>query len=161
MENAVDALKMVFAVLVFIIALSITFYLFTKTKETADILLRFADRENFSDYDYQTLDRGREVHIDTVISTLKNYKTQSSYVRIERGGVSKIYDYSSTAARDVEDTVKDLLENHSKEIYLESIEEITTGGTYILGEDGTRLIADPTGANTRRYIVYRYDRTEP
>ena len=158
MENAVDALKMSFSVLILLIALSITFYLFNKTKETIYTLLWYSDRENYYSYEYQDLENGREVHVDTLISTLKNFKTQASYVRIEYSPSSseifKISDGSSSKER-INDTIKDLLNNHSNDIFYESVEEITTGGSYILAEDETKLLVDPTGAGSRRYIIYR------
>ena len=39
MENAVDALKIAFAVFVFVMALSITMYMFTIALETSDTVL--------------------------------------------------------------------------------------------------------------------------
>ena len=157
-ENAVDALKMSFAVLIFLVALTITFILFNKTKETADSLLWYADRENFYSYEYQDLENGREVHVDTVISTLKNFKIQASYVKIEYGPhnsqVFRISDNSSSKDK-IDAAIAELLNVHSGDIFYESVEEITTGGSYILAEDGTRLLVDPTGAGSRRYIIYR------
>lgn len=44
MENATDALKMSFAVFVFIIALSIVFSLISQAKETADAVLFYSDK---------------------------------------------------------------------------------------------------------------------
>lgn len=44
MENASDALKMAFAVFVFIIALTMVFSLISKVKETADAILLNSDR---------------------------------------------------------------------------------------------------------------------
>ena len=52
MENATDALKMAFAVFVFIIALSIVFSLISQAKETADTVLFYSDKTNY--YDWET-----------------------------------------------------------------------------------------------------------
>lgn len=54
MENAADALKMAFAVFVFIIALSIVFSLIGNVKETADTVLYYADKTNY--YEWETGD---------------------------------------------------------------------------------------------------------
>lgn len=47
MENAADALKMAFAIFVFVIALSIVFSLIGHVKETADAVLFYTDKTNF------------------------------------------------------------------------------------------------------------------
>ena len=157
MENAVDALKMAFAILVFLIALALTFFLFTKIKETTDTMLWYADRDNFTDYEYESLKNGREVGVDTVISTLKNYKKQSSYVKIEKNGITQTFDYSESSAAAADAKIAELLQaGNRRGLYYETIEEITTGGEFYLAEDGTRLQTDPTGEHTRRYIVYKW-----
>ena len=51
MENSVDALKMAFAVFMFIVALSIIFSLLTKTKDTADVILFYSDKTNYYDWE--------------------------------------------------------------------------------------------------------------
>ena len=76
MNNIADALKMAFAVFVFVIALSIVFYLITEVRETADTILFYADETNYYKWETGTLDNGRIVGVDTVIATLKNYTTQ-------------------------------------------------------------------------------------
>lgn len=50
MENASDALKMAFAVFVFIIALSIVFSLISQVKETADAILFASDKTTYYDW---------------------------------------------------------------------------------------------------------------
>ena len=50
MENAVDALKIAFAVFVFVMALSITMYMFTIALETSDTVLQSSDVTEFMDY---------------------------------------------------------------------------------------------------------------
>ena len=52
MENAADALKMAFAIFVFIVALSIVFSLIGKVKETADAVLANSDKTNYYQYAY-------------------------------------------------------------------------------------------------------------
>lgn len=52
MENATDALKMAFAIFVFIVALSMVFSLIGKVKETADAVLYYTDKTNY--YDWET-----------------------------------------------------------------------------------------------------------
>lgn len=46
MENVTDALKMAFAIFIFIFALSLAFSTITKAKEVADIVLWANDKTN-------------------------------------------------------------------------------------------------------------------
>ena len=50
MEQATDALKIAFAVLVFVIALGVGVNAFTEAKQTMDVLISKADRETEADY---------------------------------------------------------------------------------------------------------------
>lgn len=45
MENAVDALKIAFGVLVFVIALTVAFALLSQAKATSDIMLFASDKQ--------------------------------------------------------------------------------------------------------------------
>lgn len=72
MENAVDALKIAFAVFVFVMALSIVMYMFTQAKETADIVLQRSDITEFMDY-VEGTDTERIVGLETIIPTLYRY----------------------------------------------------------------------------------------
>ena len=81
MENAVEALKMGFAVLVLIVALSLAIFSFTKVRETTDAITSEADIKEY----YQQLSLGdtgvssnnalsnRIVGVETVIPTLYRY----------------------------------------------------------------------------------------
>ena len=75
MENAVDALKIAFAVFVFVIALSITMYMFTMTLETSDTVLQSSDITEFMDY-IEISDMAEDeriVGLETIIPTLYKY----------------------------------------------------------------------------------------
>ena len=62
MENAVDALKMAGAVLIFVMALSVSIVAFGQVRETADIILDYKDRETFYiDGDYYYGDKSHEL----------------------------------------------------------------------------------------------------
>ena len=77
MENAVDALKIAFAVIVFVIALSIGMYMFTQAKVTSDIVLQKSDITEFMEYteveNYEESDVDRIVGLETIIPTLYKY----------------------------------------------------------------------------------------
>lgn len=82
MENAADALKMAAAVLIFVLAISITILSFGQVREAADIIIDYKDRETVyidgSNY-YETSGTERSVSLETIIPTifrayLENYK---------------------------------------------------------------------------------------
>lgn len=76
MENAVDALKIAFAVIVFVIALSIGMYMFTQAKVTSDIVLQKSDITEFMEYtEVENYEEGvdRIVGLETIIPTLYKY----------------------------------------------------------------------------------------
>lgn len=79
MENAVEALKMAFAVMAFMLALSVSIISFNKVKETSDIVLYSKDETNYYEY-YQDYDgekgkaaENRVVGMETIIPTLYKY----------------------------------------------------------------------------------------
>lgn len=82
MENAAEALKMAGAVMIFVLAISITILSFGQVRETADIILDYRDRETeYIDggYYYEGTGTERKVGLETVIPTLyrayyENYK---------------------------------------------------------------------------------------
>lgn len=75
MENAVDALKIAFAVMVFVIALTISINAFNKVKATADIVLYSSDETNY--YEYTQIAgkaaENRIVGMETIIPALYKY----------------------------------------------------------------------------------------
>ena len=93
MENAVDALKIAFALFVFIMALSITIFMFNMAKETGDIVLASSDVTAFMEYKKQDLketivkDGDRIVGLETIIPTLyKYYKERYTVVFMNADG---------------------------------------------------------------------------
>lgn len=77
MENAVDALKMAFAVIVFMTALSITIYMFTQAKTTSDLVLQASDVTEYMEYtvldESAEIKNDRIVGLETIIPTLYKY----------------------------------------------------------------------------------------
>ena len=74
MENAVDALKMGFAVLVFTIALSLAMYMFSKARSVSEIVLHSLDISEYMEY--ESVEAGAETRIvglETIIPTLYKY----------------------------------------------------------------------------------------
>lgn len=97
MENAVDALKIAFALFVLVIALSLAMYMFTQAKETADIVIQKSDVTEFMDYTSlasvtagtTTTADGSEriVGLETIIPTLyRYYKENYTVVFLDTDG---------------------------------------------------------------------------
>lgn len=82
MENAVDALKMAGAVLLFVLAISVAIVSFGQARETADTILDYKDRETVyidGNLYYKTTGTERTVGLETIIPTIyrayiENYK---------------------------------------------------------------------------------------
>lgn len=75
MENATDALHMATAVLIFVLALSISINAFGEVRQTAQTIIQYKDRE----YDYSYVDQAgstqRKVGIESIIPSIyKAYK---------------------------------------------------------------------------------------
>ena len=149
MENVSDALKMAFAIFIFIIALSIVFFLLSEIKNTADSIMFDSDKTNYFQWETGSLENGRIVGIDTVISTLKNYTKQSTYVIIEDSSGSTEYNFSTTK-EEIENFINSNIKKTDQ--YLENIREITIGGKYMVAPDGTRVTIQP--GTTRTYVIY-------
>ena len=75
MENAVDALKIAFALFIFVMALSITMYMFTIALETSNAVLQRSDVTEFMEYIEVSdmIDDERIVGLETIIPTLYKY----------------------------------------------------------------------------------------
>lgn len=75
MENAAQALKLGFAVLVLVMALSVSIFCFNKVKETSDMVLYTKDETNY--YEYTGIkgkaSQNRIVGLETIIPTLYKY----------------------------------------------------------------------------------------
>lgn len=87
MDNAVEAIKMAFGMLVFVIAMSATMYLFNTASSTAQVLLYVADETNY--YDNIQIDENageklttRIVNVETIIPTLYRYYKENFAVQI-------------------------------------------------------------------------------
>ena len=91
MENAVDALKIAFAMFILILAISITFSLITKARATGEYVLFYADKTNFYDNN-ESYEENRNVSVSEVISTLYKYIDNSIYARVLIDGDEYIFD---------------------------------------------------------------------
>lgn len=89
MDNAVDALKLAFAMLVFVMAITVSITAFGQAKATSDEVFYMADKTNFYEYTSDDeekqklkLEEGRIVSIETIIPTLYRYYKENFNVII-------------------------------------------------------------------------------
>lgn len=95
MEDAVEALKIGFAVLVFVIALSVAFSSLTQAKQVSDTVLEMTSSTYLTEYKYPSSapGAGRIVGIETVIPTLYRYSKEKYSVDIvENGNIREKFD---------------------------------------------------------------------
>lgn len=158
MENASDALKMAFAVFIFIFALSIAFSTITKAKDTADIVLFVNDETNYQDeLHYTAADlnkKGRIVGIDKVISTLYRCKNETMVVKIVSGSNTYIFD-SAEDQSNLNAKISAFIEQYINRnyTYLEQFVEAKYSGKEITSEeDGSSIIV--TKGGSKMYITY-------
>ena len=160
MENAVDALKMAFAVFVFVVALSITMHSFTSAKDTADSILWHSDKTNYYEWvESGSQIKGREVSKDAIKASL--YKKQSdTFIIVNKSSTEKyIFNYTGKVT-EIKGSSKKIIDTNEvananylinfvnnklndRDTYYENIVEVTNkgslGGEYVMGDDGTKL----------------------
>lgn len=161
MENAVDALKIAFGVLVFVIALTVAFALLSQAKATSDIMLFASDKTNYYTYSKDADDaEGRIVGADVVISSLYRYYKESVVVRVYDSTGKKIGDFNTETdeglsqkkrKKKVNDWIKEN-SNTLKGQFLETFDEVKKGGKYIVEDDGSELTVQ--SGQTSIYITY-------
>lgn len=155
MENASNALLMAFAVLIFIIALSITLNTLSQAKTTADIVLFYSDRENFQtslkDDAINVSNGGRNVNVDTVIATIYRCAKEKFSVKIRDDGTEYIFEYDIQTQEEIKATIEKFIKKHTGNTYRETYVEVTTSGTTYFGEDGTQL---EENVGKKIYITY-------
>ncbi len=167
MENAIDALKIAFAVFVFIVAVTVAFNMISKAKTTGDYILFYSDKTNF--YDKKaSKEKNREVSKADVISTLYRWANgESLAVTIDLSKCANVPDkekkrtfntYESTNEstnflRDLNDYIKNNLskiKDNAK--FEEEFVEAQFGGKYEYGTDGTEL--ELTSGEKKVYVTY-------
>ena len=160
MENAVDALKIAFAVFVFIVALTITFMMISQAKSTADYVLYYSDKTNFYNK-LNTKEKNREVSVNTVIATLYRYYNETISVTVDLTNVgkgSRTFDISNNTSLDknaIEKDLADYIETNLKGVtnnFIEEFVDAPISGIYETGIDGTEVTLSSGGKKV--YITY-------
>lgn len=171
MENAADALKIAFAILVFVIAITLTFTMISKVKATADTVFYYADNTNFrahSEYSGEN----RVVSTTDVISTLYRYYNESIAIKIiindgeepyifDKGNESIMEDINLSkinTEEQAEENLASFITNILNELpddakFAEEFVEVPTSGKYITGSDGSQITV--TSGGKKIYITYK------
>lgn len=94
MENAIEALKMAFAFLSFILALTVSIIAFNKVKATSDIVLYSKDETNYYEYIKDNdisgkASENRIVGLETIIPTLYKYYKENYTVVFREANYDK------------------------------------------------------------------------
>lgn len=102
MENAVEALKLAFAVILLTLALSLSMSFFSKARSTAELVLQRSDKLAYYDYTRYDLPEdpsgNRVVGYETIIPTLYKYDKERYKVVFKQGN----YDSSTGELTNVE-----------------------------------------------------------
>ena len=156
MENGVKALMMGFAIIIFVIGITVSFSTLSKAKSTADVVFFYSDRENFQELKrpdpslYE--DGARIVNRDTVIATIyRCIREKFSVEIIENGKRPDILEYDTMTRKEIEDKIKNFVKSVTAEKFKETYVEVKTMGKTYSGSDGTSLEED---VGKKLYIKY-------
>ncbi len=128
MENAIDALKLAAAVIVFVIFISLAFMLFSQTKTTADSIFytrdsqKYMEQEGLNDIIYISsagLDTNREVTFEDLLPTLFRYHKENYAVTIivnegDSGPYKVLARYDNTTETVVNANASDIMNEESE-----------------------------------------------
>ena len=110
MENAVDALKMAGAVLIFVIALSISIVSFGQVRQASDVILNYKDRETVyidGDYYYEATGTERTVGLETIIPSIYRAYNEQYKIVFQFADGRPIYKCIYSSGNSVERSVLD------------------------------------------------------
>ena len=167
MENAADALKIAFAIFVFVVAGSLLFIMVSKTISTADTLFWHTDKTNFYDWYKSDADDRIATKADIVSAIYKYYYENNAVKVIFNNGDEYVFDldYESNEGNltekfnnetEILNNLNDFmqkLEARGNTTFTEEFVEVPFDGIILDAVDGTEIvIADK---RERVYVVYR------
>ena len=170
MENAADALKIGFALLVFATAITVLFMLTSKSRTTADAVFYYGDETNYHAHTDAT-DTNRVVSVADVITTLYRYNKESLAVTIKwKDGSTKVKDFDlqketnentnvieNEVGRFIVEEAKLLDGANRNKKFLETFVEVPTSGIYLVdNETGTDIAL----ADGSKKIFITYEETD-
>ena len=90
MENSSKALELAFAVMVFVMALTVAMTMFTKAREASEAVLKASDQTQY--YSYINADSKSEFRIvsfETIVPTLYKYDKERYKVAFKKGSYNE------------------------------------------------------------------------
>ena len=91
MENAAEALKMAAAVLIFVLALSISINSFSEVRQTSQTILNYRDREYETTYVEDNGSTERSVGTETIIPSIYKAYKENYKIIFEIGSIEYLY----------------------------------------------------------------------
>lgn len=171
MENAADALKIAFGVLVFTVALAITFSVIAQAKKTSDVVLFHSDKNNFRDLmDDEDIQQEKKAYISDVVYTLNRIaEGETITVSIIINGTEVVPKNLGTSEKAIGTFISELMSGHItvktstglntiefdlNKPFNEKFVEVYYTGMYKRADDGTEITISQGG--TREYITFTY-----
>lgn len=158
MENAADALKIAFAIFVFILAVTVSFGIISQAKGASDVVLYHNDETNFYQYADSSA-TNRIVTVSEVISTLYRFAEESVVVTVVLDNGEHKFDFNQgdygtiTGAEEaLEDFITNDLRSYYDSKFVEEFVEVPVSGEYIA--EGSEQVTISSG-ETEIYITYR------
>ncbi len=131
MENAVDALKIAFAIFIFVIAIALSFSIVGQVRATSEVIFALNDKTNSYDYvaneDNNANNKERIVSFETILPTIYRYaKEQYAVTIINSDGTPIVrYDlYTEGFMNDWNTTLKNMNRASSRNISEDKFNEI-------------------------------------
>lgn len=163
MDNAADFLKTSFAVLIFIIAISVTFSMVSKVTTASRTILKNSDRNTyFRPMTEAETAKSRKVTNETVISMINRIEQESFCIKVIDGNLTWFFDIENSKIEDNGTITEKTLDEIINEYMLNTINEQSTfnetfteqvyEGVYKTADDGTTLVIHQGAA--KLHITY-------
>lgn len=166
MENMVDALKLAFAVIVFVMAITIAFTVFSQAQHTSEFIFHRTDKTNFEEHLEESQTQKKIVGMETILPLVARYidynENYSIEIQKENGDTIVIFDLledrkanrtvSQTRKR-LEEEMQKLVKNYQNSKFSESYSEEVYRGEVYETESGETF--EKTNTNTKIRITYR------
>lgn len=162
MENAADALKIAFAIFVFILAVTVSFGIISQAKGASDVVLYHNDETNFYQYADSSA-TNRIVTVSEVISTLYRFAEESVVVTVVLDDDEYKFDFNQGdyesidgeegAKEDLEEFITTKLNSYYDSKFVEEFVEVPVSGEYQISDDGSEQVTLSSG-ETEIYITY-------
>lgn len=172
MEQTSDALRITFAIFVFVTAITIIFVMIGKVKSTSDVVLYYSDETNFYEH-YEDTSKdskgNRIVGISDIVATLYRYYKESVAVTVKIGDKTYYFDIGNETTLMPGETKQDLatiegkeenlgifitkiLYDYDEDYFVEEFSEAPTSGIYSTGSDGSEITLSAGGKKV--YVTY-------